>query len=388
MVNYWYIRGDFTRERSRRIGASDIPALIPDPERPTESLAGYGRTPITVWQEKTGRRMRGPAGLPAEMGHYLEDKAVELFIREVAGEEIAAQHLHDRRAYGFVARTNPTASAGDYQHTPFAHHAQYYTDEVIVHPDSVYSPPGREVDPKYVDVFGVRVRLDEDFLMEAKSASHWSAQRPEGSVVRGYDLALKTWQGIPLKHYMQIQFQLAILGVGVAYLPLLHDTSSYHVWQILANERHQAKLIDIAGRMAWHIRTDKPPADMAINAADIMALYPKLGEDFVVLNGEERDRAVEIAQKYRDAEIQEKLWRDRKKDAADAMAVILKDRPELRSGEGPIAKWTVKGGYEKVASLSKIRGGDQNAYRYLKRKGLIESTSDSRYVTINWRGEE
>jgi len=385
MMNYWYIKGDFHKQRSGRIGASDVPALIPDPERPTETLAGYGRTPITVWQEKTGRRTREPAGLPAEMGHYLEDKACELFIRGVSGQEVAEQHIHDRRAFEFANRAAGSEDAVEYQRTAYHHHAQYYTDEAIVHPDVIYD--GADKDAGYVDVFGVRVRLDKPFLLEAKSANHWAAFRPEGSVVRGYDLKLKTWQGIPLKHYMQIQFQLAILDVKNCYLPLLHDTSSFHVWKIRANEKHQGRLIDIVGKMAWHIKHDRPPADMAINADDIIALYPTLGDDFVVLNGEERDQAVLLASEYRTAEAQEKRWREKKKDAADAMAVLLKDRPEIRDGEGPIAKWTEKAGYEKVTSLAKIKESDQNAYRYLQRKGLIETTKDSRYVSINWKGE-
>ena len=53
MNKFWFI-GDFVEDRARRIGASDIPALIPNPENGTETLAGYGRTPVTVWQEKKG----------------------------------------------------------------------------------------------------------------------------------------------------------------------------------------------------------------------------------------------------------------------------------------------------------------------------------------------
>ena len=47
-VNFWFIDRDFTKARSTRLGASDIPKLIPSPEKPTESLAGYEQTALTV----------------------------------------------------------------------------------------------------------------------------------------------------------------------------------------------------------------------------------------------------------------------------------------------------------------------------------------------------
>lgn len=387
MNNFWYISGDFTKERSNRIGASDIPALIPDPERPTETLSGYGRTPVTVWQEKTGRKKRDPAGLPAEMGHYLEGKSIELFIRTFATEKEAHIHLHNRQALDFAQRaTNEPIDAGAYQSGPFHHNVQYFNDGMIVHPDCVYTS-GLEAIGKST-AMGVTVDFFKPFLVEAKSANFWSAKRPEGSIVRGYDLKLKTWQGIPLKHYMQIQFQLALLDVGTCYLSLIHDTSAFHVWQIKANKKHQAKLIDLAGKMAWHIGHDVPPKDMAINKQDVIDLYPELGDDFVTIEGEERDAAVEIAKKYRQAERQEKRWKEIKSDAQDAMAVLLKDRPELRDSEGIIAKWQERKGSERIEALSKIKDADPNAYKYLKRKNLLTTTKDSRSVAIKWDGED
>ena len=386
MIDYWYISGDFLKERATRIGASDIPALIPNPERPTETLAGYGRTPITVYLEKIGEREREPAGLPAEMGHYLEGKACELFIRTFYTEQTANRHVHDRNAYEFMTRDNPdTASAQNYQNTPFYHHCQYFSDDMIVHPDVIYQPPDQAARSERKSALGITVRFGKPFLIEAKSATYWAAKRPSDSVISGYDLKLAEWQGIPLKHYMQIQFQLALLEVDDCYLALIHDTSQYHVWHIKANRAHQGKLIDLAGRMIWHIKRRRPPADLAINTEDIMALYPSVGDDFAIVNDEERDKAVEIAREYRNAETQRKRWAEKEKDALDAMAVVLRDRPEIRDGEGCIAKWSMRQGYEKVRMLSKIKGDDPVSYRYLKRKGLIESTKDSRTVKVAWK---
>ena len=385
MTKYWYITGDFLAERKRRIGASDIPALIPNPDKPTESLAGYGRTPVTVWQEKTGRLDREPPGLPAEMGHYLEGKAVELFIRTFSGADMARAHYRDRASYDFIVGEKAAAA---YQKTPYRHNVQFHRDGMIVHPDAVYDPAlwwdGAALDK--VTKQGITVDTSKPFLIEAKSASYWSAKRPEGSVVNGYDPKLKTWHGIPLGHYMQIQFQLALMEVDVAYLSLIHNTNQWDVWQIRANKRHQGKLIDLAGTMVKRIETDTPPSDLAMNTDDIKALYPEVGEDFVTLAGPERDTAVEIAKSYQHADRQEKRWKERKSDAQDAMAVLLKDRPELRDGEGVIAKWQKKSGAERVVALKTIKNEHPLAYKYLKRNKLLQTSKDSRTVTIPWKG--
>lgn len=388
MVNYWYIRGDFLKERSRRIGASDIPALIPNPEKPTESLAGYGRTPVTVWQEKTDRKEREPAGLPAEMGHYLEEKSIEIFIRTFAGKYVSDQHVSDRHAYEFTSQGIKDLDARNYQHSCFKHSTQFYRDGMIAHPDALYDPADVPFPPEKKTAHGIVVTFDKPFLVEAKSASFWSAKRPEGSIVKGYDTTLKTWQGIPLAHYMQIQFQLALFEIDTAYLSLLHNTNQYDAWKITANRNHQGKLIDLAGAMVRRIETDTPPADMAMNAQDIMDLYPNVGADFVILNGEERDKAVEIAREYREAEKQVKRWKAKQDDAKDAMAVMLKDRPELRDGDGIIAKWRNTGGGERVKALSEIKESDLNAYKYLQRKGLVYEATQGRTVSVSWKGGE
>ncbi len=386
VVNYWHITGDFTKERSGRIGASDIPALIPNPEKPTESLAAYGRTPITVWQEKTGRKEREPAGIPAEMGHYLEEKAVELFIRTFAGNGAARAHTKDRRDYDYMSAPDSPmlGQAGQFQNTAFKHHVQYYRDGMICHPDCVFF--GGPIDP--ATKMGIKVKFDEPFLIEAKSANFWSAKRPEGSIVKGYDPKLKTWQGIPLSHYMQIQFQLALMEVKTCYLSLIYNTNQFDVWEIRANKKHQGKLVDLAGHMVHKIKTDTPPAELAMNVQDIMDLYPEIGDDFVILNGEERDRAIEIARTYNEAKRQEARWKERGDDARDAMGVLLKDRPELRDGDGIIGKWRTTKGSEKITALSEIKAENFNAYLYLKKHELLYTSKESRTVAIPWKGDD
>ncbi|RPJ58251.1 MAG: hypothetical protein EHM12_08180 [Dehalococcoidia bacterium] len=383
MVNYWFIDGDFYKERSKRIGASDVPALISDPENPTESLSGYGRTPITVWLEKTGKKDREAAGLPAEIGHHMENKALEIFIRGVFDVAVSKEFIRNKILYECLNDTERSPVI-EFQHKLIKHNTQYYDDVRICHPDAVYvgGMSGKK------RAFGLNIDLSKPFLIEAKSATLWSAKRPAGSMVKGYDFDLKTWQGIPLKHYMQIQYQLDLFQIDTCYLPLLCNTSEFYVWEIKANKKHQEKIRDIVYEVSDCINSNTPPKDLAICLNDIKSLYPEIKDDYTIISGEEKSHALEIAKTYKEAERQEKKWKAKKEEALDSMSVILKDNKEIRDDTEKIASWITRKGSERVLGLKELKERDDKAYSYLKRKGLITQSDDSRFVKIYYNEEE
>lgn len=403
MTPYWYIQNDFHEKRSTRIGASEISCLIPNPEKPNESLAGYEKTAVTLWQEKTGRKERSVSGLPAEMGHWNEVKAIELFIRGIPeiGETLSNHYVHSRLEYELISKVAPSISPIDYQKTPFKHNTQWYNDQFICHPDGVWD--NQQIKPEYgysingttyntFSAHNLTIDLSRPFLIEAKTASYWSAKRRNGSLVSGYDFDLKTWQGIPLKHYVQIQFQLACMDVEVCYLPLLYDSASFHVWEIKRDRKTGDKLIDLAGRFAWHIKNDTPPKDMAMNALDIASLYPEINDDFQFLSGDDAEKAIEAARAAQRAVAQEKAWKVKKDDATDALAVFLKDAKELRveldGNIVPVVKWIERKGAERCASLKEIKDGKPEVYKYLARKGCLNTSDSSRSIKVSLKEEE
>jgi len=400
MTPYWYIQNDdFLEKRSLRVGASDIPALIPNPERPNESLAGYERTAVTLWEEKTGRRAQSPVGLPAEMGRWNEVKAIELFIRDI-DPDMAREYALERLRYEMLFERDPNRRTSAYQSTPFKHNTQWYNDDFIVHPDGIFDPDGNirqwevlnHVGP--IKAHGYNIDLSYPYLIEAKTASYWSAKRRNGSLVSGYDFDLKTWQGIPLKHYVQIQFQLACLDVEVAYLPLLYDSASFHVWEIRRDRKTGDQLIDLAGRMAWHIKHDTPPKEMAMNAVDIATLYPTITDDFAMLPEDATNAAIEAARKYRHAKAQEKAWKQKADDASDALACYLKDAKEIRAMRNgeivTVAKWIEKKGSERVMGLKEIGklAGGEALTKTLRDAGAIKQGEGSRYVGVVYKDDE
>jgi hypothetical protein len=278
--------------------------------------------------------------------------------------------------------------AATYQRTPCKHNTQWYNDFAIAHPDGIWVPDTdatTNTEPVR-KVHGLKIDLSKPFLIEAKTASSWAAKRPDGSRTRGFYRELKTWQGIPLKYYVQIQYQLEALDVNVAYLPLLYDSASFHVWMIGRNRKWGKKLFELASRMKWHIDNDKPPKDLAISIDDICTLYPTINDDFRLVTGDDGEKAVDLARIYKHADEQEKLWDNRKKDAASALSVYLADAKELRTNvDGeivPVAKWVDKKGSERCESLKTIKEGKPEVYKYLDKKGCLSTGEASRYVKV------
>lgn len=395
--NFWFIgdHADFYTSRSGRIGASDIPALFQNPENFSESLAGYGRTALTVYQEKIGELEREPAGLPAEMGHFLENKALELFIRRFVSFEYASTFRANKEEWERSVQTGVYSNgqrAKDYNHGKFKHNVQYYTEGMIAHPDCLYigdeSLKGKK--ERFKTVEGIRVDLSKPFLIEAKSARLMSAKRPEGSFVRGYDKKFKGWQGIPLKHYMQIQFQLALFQIDTAYLALISDTSDFHIWQIKANRKDQNQIMDRVGYIVKCIQTKTLPKRYVINTDDVQACFPKLNDDYITISGKDQEEAIiKAAETVKEAKRQQEIWKDREKDGKAALAVSMRDFKELRVGAGKVCQWKNGGtGEGLICSFTVLQRDYPSVYKYLEKKGMIKPAKIYRYVDVKWKGDE
>ena len=324
MINFWYISDDFLKDRKVRIGSSDVAKMIPNPEKPTESLAGYEQTAITVWKEKSGQPKTYTTGKEAEKGHYDENKALEWQIRRYSGYENGIRFRLLKEQYEselILSKLNktPIPLAENYQHPLYKHNTQYYNDDMIAHPDCVYVPP--EMIPVEYEIDhikkhdGILVDFEYPFLIEAKSAQFFATKRREGSLVQGYDFELLTWHGIPLKHYVQIQFQLALFEIKVAYLALIYDTSKFQIWRVDANEKWQARLIDRVGKMVKHIKDGTMPRELAMNKADIMEIYPKIEKDYVMLSGDSLESVKDLCKENIHAKQQVKNWEEREKDS-------------------------------------------------------------------------
>lgn len=377
MKEYRFVR-DIFEGRGVKIGASEVPCLFPDPERPSESVAGYGKTAMTLYMEKIGEKTPDKAGLAAEMGHYLEPKAVELFIRGVWGREVATAWMKKRMDFEMNGGDAKTKQA-----YPILYNTAFSDKNSIVHPDGLHVG---EKNGKVVKTdWGFKVDTRKNFLLEAKSASFFSARRGE-SEVRGYDRDNKTWQGIPLKHWFQTQFQMLKAGVDLCYLLLLSDTSKFDVWEVRADREMQRKIAHVVSNFMSCVNRHKPPKGLAMNIDDIKLLFPAVKEDFLMVLGEEGDKVKELSDKALVAAEQEKTWKMKKDDALSALSVYLKDMKELRDEDGDVVcRWQTRTGVEKIMSFKDMQKNDPNAVKYLRKRNLIERGEDSRYVVAKYR---
>ena len=375
-----YIK-NFTKERSSKIGASDISKLIQHPEK-SESLYGYDETALTLWQEKTGKIKREPAGFSAETGNALEPVVLRKFISENIDKETAEKFY---RGY-VLCELNKTddgyPDAENFQNTNFLHHTKAENDFAVAHADCL------RLCPDLINTVGNHAEL-----IEAKTASYWSAKRRE-DIYSGYDTTLKNHQGIPLKHFYQVQFQAAIyqevygLNINSGFLALLFDTSQYHQWEIRIDRKIQERLLELASYMKKCIDTDTPPKMLAMNQDDIKIMYPKLDEDFRIISGDELQVALHAIEQRKLASEQEKAWKQKKEDADNTLSIFLKDAKTIKGIVGSeivnLATWQEKKGAERVAGLKEIKQYPE-IEKLLRENELINKSEDSRSVVVKYK---
>jgi len=385
-MNYNYIE-NFEKSRKNRIGASDVPALIPHPTRQIESLAAYtdekgqrqAMTAIDLYNKKiNGKEYK--YSFPAEMGHYLEGRILYEFIKDNISEQIAREFLRGYQTYKIDRESSKNLHPGSYNTTPFKHHTESANDWGVAHGDCLYEPLiGSNTDKRIIKNNDLKIDLSTAFLIEAKSARYFSARRKDDPFT-GYDLILKEWQGIPLKYYMQIQYQMLLYNVDICYLALIYDTSSKHYWTIKANKKHQAELQQLAKYMKKCLDTKTPPKNLMMNAKDIKYLYPEITDDFREVKDDELKEILQLAKNYNEAKTQESIWKKRKEQYKERIAIHLKDTKILKANiDGhlvDVANWKTTGGYDRICGLTDIKKRDDSdrIIKYLKKNKLIKHT--------------
>ena len=171
-----------------------------------------------------------------------------------------------------------------------------------------------------------------------------------------YDFDLTDWKGIPLKHYVQMQYGMGLFEVETGYLPLLYNTSEFQVWKIDEDKKWQQRIFNVVGKMLEYLRLRKPPKELSICQADIVQMYPDIKKDFLTVSGDLADKLLEIKEEYKKAVQQKKNWESVEKDCLDAMSVYLKDYDSLMIGSDTIAKWRINSARESIGLDKEVTG--------------------------------
>ncbi len=410
---YSYIT-DFHKSRQARIGASDIAWCIPHPEIQVESLAAYtdskgerhACTALDLYNEKVHGKVY-EYSFPAEMGHYLEGRALYEFISDNISYTIANDFFRGYQMHKLEQGldSNKYVNPEIYNYTCFKHNTEAFTEWGIAHTDCIYDPEYNYdtslLDlPKKVNELGIIkkndliINLSESFLLEAKSARLYTVSARKTDPYKGYDLSLKHWQGIPLKIYFQIQYQMFLYQVDVCYLALIFDTSEKHYWQITANRKHQEELVTLATYMKNCIDTKTEPKKLVMNSKDIIKMYPEIIDDFREIQGDELKEILEVAKLGRQAAEKEKNWKAIKEDAVERMALHLKDTEQIKGLVGgslqTIAKWKNTGGGFRIRGLGEIEKHEdaKRLIRYMKKNELIYEAKRNRIPNVVIKLEE
>jgi hypothetical protein len=363
-----YIK-DFTKSRAHLIGSSDVPALIQHPER-YESLAGYERTAMTVYMEKTGQIEREPAGLAAEIGKHMELLILKKCIERVDSEKSATEFERGYQLCELAKTKTGYHDAESFQNTKWLHHTEAINEYSVSHADVINEQDG--------------------VLIEAKMSLFWSSRRGDDPY-KGYDFEIEGRQGIPLKHYFQTEHQAAmynlLYGIKIKKIvvPIITD-GKFHMWSYKPDLKTQEKVLELCSYMKQCIDTKTPPKIMAMNSKDIKLLYPQLKEDFRILSSDDLEGAILHARAARDCANQEKAWKAKKEDAQNALSVFLKDTKILKGivdGElVSIASWQERKGSETMVPLSEIKK-DKEKLQICIDNELIKPAGDpSKYVVV------
>jgi putative phage-type endonuclease len=207
------INQDFTQDRTKYIGGSDIGAIL--------GLSKF-RTPLEVWMEKTGKEVRQIDSLPLRFGSFAEEFVASEYAR-ATGFEL----LHDE--YIYIHPTHPMMSA--------------HVDRFILG-DGLNKPATR--------------------LLECKTANPFA---------RGEWGEPGTDQ-VPMSYLCQCIWYMAITGIEQCDLAVLFGNSDFRIYEIARDLELEALVIKKAMHF-WneHVLKDTPPP--AQTEGDYQALFKK-----------------------------------------------------------------------------------------------------------------
>ena len=207
------INQDFSVDRSKYIGGSDIGAIL--------GLSRY-RSPLQAWLEKTGKETSQADSLPLRFGSFAEEFVANEYCRST-GLEL----LHDESAF-----IHP-------EHSMFCAHI-----DRLVMGDGLNSPPTK--------------------ILECKTANPYS-QGDWGEV--GSD-------EVPLPYLCQVAWYQAITGIEQADLAVLFGNADFRIYEIARDKELEQMIIQKALHFwnAYVLKDIPPPAQ---SEADCHTLFSK-----------------------------------------------------------------------------------------------------------------
>jgi putative phage-type endonuclease len=216
---------DFTRERAKYLGGSDIGAIL--------GFSKY-RTALDIWLEKTGRVVNNVDNLPVRFGSF--------------AESFVASEYASQTGYSLV-----------HSETKVAHPEHPF---MVGHIDRFVFDSGVNDDGSDHHPFNSNGSCVASHLLECKTASPFN-QSDWGEL--GTD-------EVPMSYLVQCLWYLAITNLERCDVAVLFGNTDFRIYQIERDVELEALLINQAHHF-WteYVQADQPPP--AQNSSDYQALF-------------------------------------------------------------------------------------------------------------------
>ncbi len=347
MNNYTYMTGSQT-VRSRPgfyIGASDLPIIL--------GLSKF-TTPMDLWRQKSGRDPAFTGNESTRWGNELEGLILKNVIARHGDMKTAMKFFIDytRNMYTRRRRWKPKT-----RFEPFTE---------CIHPDHPWLIT-------HADCLHVAAKYGME-IIEAKSGGLFGNIRRED--MDGYDPKDPTASGVPFSVFFQVQAQMVCYDIPYAKVAALIDTNKFSIYDVNANAKIQAKLIEVGSRMMYCLERDVPPTPKTFG--DIRHLFPVLNEQRLTIMGEQAAIAWDIKERLKKARAQIKRGEAIKEDLMNAMALLIGGNSEMADELGNKIASQSKWMQGNMLSPKKIKAGCPEAYDLLDDAGLITESERGR----------
>ncbi len=308
MNNFTQI-GDFHGERAKGVGSSDIPVLM----GLTKHYSGGGiKTPLDLWEAKTGRSERWSGNQKTFFGNELEPIICGAFIGRhfkdyKAGRRVKIDKIMERAL-------TQIDDIGTVHHTTECRMPEY--PWAIAHVDMIITT-GDNLDP---------------FIVEAKSHSFFAARRKDDPN-KGYEHKSNTADDIPLSIRCQIQWQMMCYDIPSAYVAPLIDTNDFRIYGPIKSQPRQQEKMLARGKLFWDcVVADQPPKPETWG--DVLKIFPDMTGETVIISGEILDGALKIKDEAKHERAKKSKTDKKLKELQTAMGLLLQGGDVLSDMEG------------------------------------------------------
>lgn len=287
-------RDAWLQERSKGIGGSDVATVL--------GLNPY-KTPLSLWEEKTGKTKGSPAGEAAYWGTTLEDVVAKEFSKRTGMK---------------IQRVNFLLSTGE------DGWMRGNIDRAIV--NEQIAKTVRVNKPAKAAETGLM--LSTDVGLECKTANAFMADKwgpsQEDEIVSG---KVVTDHQIPLYYETQIQWYMAVTGIKKFYVAVLIGGQDFRMYEVQRDEDVIKAIVEKC-RAFWFEKVLADVAPDPINVDDIKKLYAKDSGEMTEATNEE---ATDIGE-LRNLKEQIKSLKEQEEAVASRLIMAIGEKTGLTLG--------------------------------------------------------